>query len=123
MTLTGTNFPPNDSYNLKIVLTGGAVCAPTSISREKIVCETEPFNSVNRRMLSNIDMTITFEDDEGTVTNTQSGLALNPNPYTVTRITPAKISPIAFTTIDIILDSSYPSGMTTGDFTFTLVPK
>ena len=123
MTLTGTNFPPNDSYNLNIVLTGGVACIPSSISTTQIVCETQPFSSSNRRMLTTIDITMTYDDDEGSVSASQTGLALNPNPLSVTGITPAKISPIAFRTFVVQLDSTYPSaGMTTDDFTFKLIP-
>lgn len=49
---------------------------------------------------------------------------MNADPITATSISPARISPIAFTTIEIKLSDSYPTtGMTVDDFTVTLVPE
>lgn len=97
---------------------------PISVTSTVIICETEPFRPTSRRrMLATFDMEITFTDDEGTVSNTDTGFEFDPEPISATGITPSTISPIAFTTMEIQLYDLYPTaGMTREDFTVTLLP-
>jgi len=74
-------------------------------------------------MLATFDMEISFNDDQGTVSTTDSGFEFDPEPISATGITPSTISPIDFTTMEIQLYEQYPTaGMTREDFTVTLLP-
>ena len=128
MTITGTNFPiSNDSrYQFSIILGTNTRCVPFEVTESQLKCETEPFTSSRRRMLSAdpFDLSVSLVSDEGVVEVTDSDLVLNENPITATGITPSEISPISLETIQIQLYADYPTaGMTKEDFTVTLVPE
>jgi uncharacterized protein YaiE (UPF0345 family) len=68
VTITGTNFPVSlDSrYNLSVTLATGIRCVAYQIASTEILCETEPFSSRRRMLLTGaFDMNIVIEDDIG----------------------------------------------------------
>ena len=129
ITITGQNFPATleSAEDLTIVLGGTTGCELLSVSPTEITCRTEAFSTSSRRRLQlaleTFDLSLTLATDANNVVYTDSGFDLNASPLQTVSITPSQISPIAFTTIEIGLDATYPTaGMTKEDFSVTLVP-
>ena len=122
-TITGTNFPNNiDDVTLTILFNSETRCVPISVTPTEIQCKSEKFTQTSRRMLVDIGLEITIEDDAGGATASDTGFALDPDPISVESVSPPTVSPIEFRTIDIVLDASFPSVLTVEDFTVTLKP-
>ena len=129
VTITGNNFPPSldARYEFFVTLGDGTRCIPFDISPTQVMCETEPFITASRRRrlagTEPFDLIVGLSADGGPVEETDSGFRFRGQLPRALALTPSRISPIAFRTIEIQLDPDYPAaGMTTDDFEVSLHP-